>query len=112
MSSLSVFPGRLRALRTANKLTLRAVSEQTNIPITHLSRYELGEQTPHLIRALQLAKYYGVSLDYLTGRLNQSVNPEDAALESLLTLYESIEKQDRYMVCESLKNIVKLTSRG
>ena len=40
-----------------------------------ISKYENGKQDLTLQKAIQLADYYGVSLDYLAGRTNNPKNP-------------------------------------
>lgn len=59
---------RLRDLREDADLTQSALAERLGIQQTVYSRYERGARTIPLELLLQLADYYDVSLDYLTGR--------------------------------------------
>ena len=64
---------KLKQLRTERDLTLDMVvysmSQEYNIEFTkgNLSRWENGINLPSLRLAAYLAKFYGVSLDYLVG---------------------------------------------
>ncbi|WP_181781709.1 helix-turn-helix domain-containing protein [Pseudonocardia pini] len=58
---------RLRAARTARGATLAAVSEETGISESTLSRLESGGRKPTLELLLPLARAYGIPLDELVG---------------------------------------------
>ena len=61
------FP-RIRDMREDADLTQSQVADMLGIAQTVYSRYERGYQTIPLLLLIQLADYYNVSLDYLTGR--------------------------------------------
>ena len=73
MESMDEFGKRLKALRDDRELTLDMVVYDIHGKFDierskgHLSRWENGKNYPKLIYAAYLAKYYGVSLDYLMG---------------------------------------------
>jgi transcriptional regulator with XRE-family HTH domain len=56
---------RLRALRGQREATLAALSAETGISVSTLSRLESGERRPTLELLLPLARAYGVTLDEL-----------------------------------------------
>lgn len=56
---------RLRSWRTARRLTLKAVSEQTGIPVPALSKLENGKQSLGYPRLLRLSELLGVELGQL-----------------------------------------------
>jgi transcriptional regulator with XRE-family HTH domain len=58
---------RLRALRAEKRATLAALSAQTGISVSTLSRLESGQRRPALELLLPLARAYGVPLDELVG---------------------------------------------
>jgi transcriptional regulator with XRE-family HTH domain len=58
---------RLRALRARLDVTLAALSEQTGISVSTLSRLESGQRKPTLELLLPLARAYQVPLDDLVG---------------------------------------------
>jgi quercetin dioxygenase-like cupin family protein/DNA-binding XRE family transcriptional regulator len=58
---------RLRALRLRRSLTLAALSEETGISVSTLSRLESGQRRPNLELLLPLARAHRVPLDELVG---------------------------------------------
>ncbi len=65
-----MFFQRLRDMREDSDMTQVQVAELLGIQQTVYSRYERGFQTIPLEHLIRLADYYGVSLDFLTGRTN------------------------------------------
>ena len=61
---------RLRSLRNARQLTQQEIADETEIPYESYGDYERGKQRAPVGRALRLADYFQVSLDYLVGRTN------------------------------------------
>ena len=59
---------RVRDLREDNDKTQKDVAAHLNMQLTVYQRYERGERELPLWVAIELANYYGVSLDYLVGR--------------------------------------------
>lgn len=68
---MNEFPERLRKLRGERKpiKSMAVVSELCGLEKGTVRRYERGERTPTVDALIALADYYGVSLDYLTGRV-------------------------------------------
>lgn len=66
------FPARLRSLRTKKRLSQQVVADFCMMSRNTLARYETGERTPTITAAATLADFFGVSLDYLAGRLVKS----------------------------------------
>lgn len=62
-----IFPRRLKALRTERKLTLKQVSKATGLHTSTIGNCETGMKAPSLEAVIAFAKFYCVSLDYLTG---------------------------------------------
>jgi len=62
---------RLKELRTAKGLTLKAVAKYLNMVQRNYQRYENGEVDPPLSKAIALADLFDVSLDYLVGRSDE-----------------------------------------
>lgn len=63
---------RLRDMREDADLSQRELAEKFGIQQTVYSRYERGFQTIPLHLLLKLADFYGVSLDFLCGRTNNT----------------------------------------
>lgn len=69
---MSEFAARLRRLREEQRpiRSMAVVSELCGLERGAVRRYERGERAPTMDALIALADYYGVSLDYLTGRSN------------------------------------------
>ena len=65
---MSEFSERLKQCRQAKGLRQQDVAEQLGISYRTYRRYESGETEPTISIALQLADFFQVSLDYLSGR--------------------------------------------
>ena len=59
---------RIRDLREDRDLTQKEVAALLHCDQSLYSKYERGERLLPLDLAIRLADFYGVSLDYLTGR--------------------------------------------
>jgi len=69
----NVFPERLRKLREKQHRKQYAVAHLCGLDRKTLRRYEKGEIEPLMTQLVVIAEYFGVSVDYLTGRTD---NPE------------------------------------
>lgn len=64
MSKLS---NNLRRLRTQKGVYLKELAPLLGVTVSNLSNYENGVYAPPLHALVELADYYGVSVDYLIG---------------------------------------------
>ena len=67
---------RLRELRKSRRLTQAQVAAGINCSAATYSRYENGSRQPSMDTLLKLAEFFGVSMDYLYGR----IPPDSSAL--------------------------------
>ena len=58
----------LKYQRTKRNKTLQQVEKDTGISNANLSRWECGKVLPNIDCCVQLADYYGITLDELIGR--------------------------------------------
>ena len=61
----------LKELRKKKGLSQIAVQMQTGIEQALISKYENGERVPPTETLMQLADFYGVSMDYIMGRTDR-----------------------------------------
>jgi transcriptional regulator with XRE-family HTH domain len=66
---------RLRSLRKDRGLSAEAVASTIHMHVSHLFRVEKSEREPGLFMAIELAKVYGVSIDYIAGLAEREQNP-------------------------------------
>lgn len=65
---------RLRDLREDKDLRQRELATLLNVSQTTYSRYESGELDIPSTALIRLADFYGVSVDYILGRINDPKN--------------------------------------
>lgn len=63
---------RLRALRAEKGETQKQVAEAIGLNERHYQFFEYGKHLPSLENAWKLADHFGVSIDYLVGRSEES----------------------------------------
>ncbi len=71
MSLGDMMQNNLRKLRKEKGLSPIAVQMQTGIEQALISKYENGERLPPTETLMQLADFYGVSMDYIMGRTDR-----------------------------------------
>ena len=62
------FKTRLRLCRKQAGLTQKVAAERLEIAFSTYRRYEQGETEPTISEARHIAGFYGVTLDFLSGR--------------------------------------------
>ena len=72
----------LTSLREEKNVQQKQVALELNVSQAAISAYENGEYAPSTNMLIALANYYGVSLDYLTGRTKLKL--PSAKIEELL----------------------------
>jgi len=65
------FPDRVKELRRSLNMTQRQMADELGITERSYQRYE-SKSNPNYETLLKLADYFNVSLDYLTGRSDNS----------------------------------------
>lgn len=58
----------LKRFRNEFRFTQKEVAENTHISIRNYQDYEYGRVVPTATILINIANYYGVSIDYLVGR--------------------------------------------
>ncbi|TCK87316.1 helix-turn-helix transcriptional regulator [Paraburkholderia sp. BL9I2N2] len=66
---------RLRRLRTDARLSASEAANRIRMSQTYLCEVERDEHLPGLTMAAELAKLFGVSLDYIAGLTDHENNP-------------------------------------
>ena len=105
---------RIRELREDNDKTQKEVAEYLGTPYQYYAVYEKGGTEIPFERAIMLAKYYNVSLDYLAGLTNNkrglTVSELNGKQRQLLTEIEELSpeaKKDLISLLGTLINILQ-----
>lgn len=88
---------RLKELREKKNMTQTQVGDLIGVSCVTIGRYESGEREPSNDKIIALAKYFGVSVDYLLGNDKQEGEPEwepaeDKSSANRRALHEIIDK--------------------
>lgn len=75
------FALRLRQLRTERNLSQQNLADQLGFTKSRVSMYERGEREPAIETIEEIADYFNVDLDYLTGRSDIPNRTQDIALQ-------------------------------
>ncbi|MDE5768533.1 MAG: helix-turn-helix domain-containing protein [Oscillospiraceae bacterium] len=93
---------RLKDLKEDLDLTQKQVAELIGVSPNHYGKYERGETDIPLEKAVILAKYYHVSLDYLAGLI---INKDDNHNENEF-INIKLKKSDLYRLILLLEKMV------
>jgi transcriptional regulator with XRE-family HTH domain len=66
---------RIRRIRKERGMTLATVSERICMHASYIGQVERSEHAPGLTMAADLARVFGVSLDYIAGLTEHECNP-------------------------------------
>lgn len=103
------FYKRIRDLREDSDKTQSDLAEYLGTTAQYYGKYEKGERELPLSRAIQLADYYGVSLDYIAGRIKyrkaENINDDEAELlNNWRCLSERNKGKVEYLIDELLED--------
>ncbi|EHO46205.1 DNA-binding helix-turn-helix protein [Lentilactobacillus kisonensis F0435] len=115
-----MFPERLRALRKGQHLTLSDLAQDMNAEFnqegqaskntaSQIGNWERGIRTPSYVEVQKLAKFFDVTMDYLTGLAEN--NTYDLAKlfisdKTLLFNGEALNSKDRYEIYQLISGYV------
>lgn len=105
---------RIRDLREDSDATQQKLAEYLGTSSQHYGKYENGNAEIPFERAIMLAEYYGVSLDYIAGLTNNkkglaasSLSDEQQELLTFLSRMSDSERKFLKKLIERLGNTVK-----
>ena len=102
---------RLRDLREDADLTQKQAADLIGVSTNHYGKYERGETDIPLEKAVILAKYYHVSLDYIAGMISLKSPPNprktDADLLQTVALYASLSPKNQSYVDNYIHDLAK-----
>lgn len=103
---------RIRELREDSDKTQREIAKYLGTPYQYYAVYEKGGSEISFERAIALAKYYNVSLDYIAGltdvKQNSSVNSVPENEKALLKQLNSLSPKEREQLSGLLEAMINL----
>ena len=88
---------RLKDLREDRDLRQIDVAEAVGIDQRSLSNYETGKTNPDAEIVIRLARFFGVSCDYLLGVSERDLRDHRAVLRELADIQKRLEEIRRYL---------------
>ena len=85
------FSEKLLTLRKANDLTQEQLAEKMNMTGTYIVKIENGQRTGSVELAVELAVYFGVSLDYLL--LGGEHSDKKRAVQTVIAFLSELEAE-------------------
>ncbi|HEY9059678.1 MAG TPA: helix-turn-helix transcriptional regulator [Pseudobacteroides sp.] len=73
---MSIFSERLRSLRSIRGQTQKELGKLVGKSRETICKYEIGDREPDLNALDELAKYFGVTTDYILGRTDEPAFPD------------------------------------
>lgn len=92
--SMPILAGRLKYSRLQAGFTQNDVSQALKLGIGQLSKYENGQVVPGLELLQKMARMYGVSIDYLAGESDVSLNKTQDLSEDEAALVQAARRGD------------------
>ena len=101
---------RIRDLRTDADMTQREVAEKLYLHLTQYRRYECGESEVPLDIAVQIARLFGVSLDYIAGVADDKVGLTHSSLSEgetqLIKAFRALSPVDQGRILERANTLL------
>ena len=92
------FSEKLRLLIEENDLTQKGLANELHIPVSTFGGYVQGTSEPDFQTLVMIAKYFGVSADYLLNNYSDDVKSDDEA--ELLRVFRLLFPDDRKIFVE------------
>lgn len=101
------FYQRLKDLKEDNDLTQRYVADLIEVSVNHYGKYEMGETDIPFSKAIKLAEYYNVSLDYIAGRTNDKKFCRDLSPARLVKLFGNLNHDNQIRIEERIMEMLE-----
>lgn len=102
---------RIRDLREDESLTQKQISEKLYMHLTQYRRYEKGESEVPLCVAIQIAKLYDVSIDYIAGLTNDKggnhCNFLDSREKELIQNWRKISVKQQNRILDEIEDYLE-----
>lgn len=87
---------RIRDLREDMDLRQCDLAAKTGIDQRTISNYETGKTSPDAYALIKLADFFGVSIDYLVGRVKYDYSTAEKRMQTIEEIQQKLEELKRY----------------
>lgn len=98
------FGSRLLMLRKAKGMSQTELGEKIGVHKNVLGKYEREEVKPSIDIVLKAADFFGVSLDYITGKIDQEIDPD--IIQRVMTI-QSLPDKDREHILFTMDAMIR-----
>lgn len=101
---------RIKELRKENNLTQKQLADAIGIDRSSIGKYETGTP-PSSDVLLRIAEYFGVSVDYLYGRVTRNIEAENDDERELLVMFRktnAMTDSQRKEITDYIKSTIKM----
>lgn len=84
---------RIKMLRESKKLMQKELAKELGISPSALSHYENGEREPDIKTLTKLADFFNVSIDFIIGRSDESLDIIDPVIKQVFELSTDSKKE-------------------
>jgi transcriptional regulator with XRE-family HTH domain len=105
---MSIFSERLRSLRSRRGQTQEELGKLVGKSREAICKYEIGDREPDLNALDELAKYFGVTTDYILGRTDELAFPDKNTYKNP---YKHLREFETYLKDKNFLQYIKLAVR-
>ncbi len=87
---------RIRDLREDRDLRQSDLAERTGLDQRTISNYETGKTSPDAYALIKLADFFGVSIDYLVGRVKYDYYTNEKKIQAIDKIQKQLEELKKY----------------
>ncbi|SER19810.1 helix-turn-helix domain-containing protein, partial [Neolewinella agarilytica] len=87
---------RLVQLRKEHNLSQSELAKKIGIHANVVGRYERGEAKPSIEQVLKIADVFDVSMDYLTGKVDEAIEPK--LMQQMISLQQLPQKEKEHIL--------------
>ena len=87
---------RIRDLREDMDLRQSDLAEKTGIDQRTISNYETGKTAPDAYSLIKLADFFGVSIDYLVGRVKHDYSTSEKRIQTIEQIQKQLDELKKY----------------
>lgn len=102
----------MKELRKDRKISQTQIAKELKMTQRMYSTYETGERKPTIDTLIDIANYFNVTLDYLTGNETKRLEPLTEEERKMLKDYRELKEVYQKNVEERIKTLIEVQSIG
>lgn len=98
----------MKELRKDRKISQTKIAKALKITQRMYSTYETGDRKPTIDTLMDIANYFNVTLDYLTGNETKRLEPLTEEERKMLKSYRELNKTHQEKVVERIETFIEI----